>query len=77
MNSRCILPKQNILKHIPEKEKIALLSKAMKLAEQTQYQEGIANSAELLSSVYDRPEQQGFFVILLQKVPFRFRFIVF
>ncbi len=42
------------LKHIPENEKIALLSRAMKLAEQTQYQEGIANGAELLSSAYDR-----------------------
>ncbi|HET7003071.1 MAG TPA: histidine kinase [Puia sp.] len=42
------------LKHIPEHEKISLLSRAMKLAEQTQYQEGIANDAELLSAAYDR-----------------------
>jgi len=42
------------LKHIPEHEKISLLTKAMTLAEQTQYQEGIATDAELLSSSYDR-----------------------
>lgn len=41
------------LKHIPEREKISLLFKAMKLAEQTRYQEGIANDAELLSTAYD------------------------
>ena len=42
------------LKHIPEHDKISLLTKALKLAEQTQYQEGIANDAELLSAAYDR-----------------------
>jgi Histidine kinase len=41
------------LSHIPVKVKISLLSKAMKLAEQTQYQEGIANASELLSAAYD------------------------
>jgi hypothetical protein len=41
------------LKHIPTQEKISLLSGAMKLAEQTQYKEGIANAAELLSTAYD------------------------
>ena len=47
------LAEAKYLKHIPEREKIALLSKAMKLAEQTQYAEGIAKSAEQLSSAYD------------------------
>jgi hypothetical protein len=41
------------LRHIPQREKIAILSRAMKLAQQTQYAEGIAKSAEQLSSVYD------------------------
>ncbi|MDP9040484.1 MAG: histidine kinase, partial [Bacteroidota bacterium] len=42
------------LKHIPERDKISLLYKAMNLAEQTHFEEGIANGAELLSSAYDK-----------------------
>ena len=41
------------LGHIPEREKITILSKAMNLAEQTRYAEGIAKSAEQLSNTYD------------------------
>jgi two-component sensor histidine kinase len=41
------------LKHITEREKIVNLGKAMKLAEQTQYAEGIAKDAEQLSNAYD------------------------
>jgi Histidine kinase len=41
------------LKHIPEREKIARLNMAIKLAGQTKYAEGIAKSAEQLSNVYD------------------------
>ncbi len=41
------------LKNIPEREKILLLSRAMNLAEQTQYAEGIAKSSEQLSNAYD------------------------
>jgi len=41
------------LRHIPEREKITILSKAMNLAEQTRYAEGIAKGAEQLSNTYD------------------------
>jgi len=41
------------LGHIPEHEKITILSKAMNLAEQTRYAEGIAKGAEQLSNTYD------------------------
>ncbi len=47
------LAQAKYLKHIPEYEKIALLRKAMKLAEQTHYQEGKAKDAEQLSTEYD------------------------
>lgn len=42
------------LKHISDNERIALLKKAMNLSEKTQYEQGRANGAELLSSTYDR-----------------------
>ena len=41
------------LRHIPEREKITILSKAMNLAEQTRYAEGIAKGAEQLTNAYD------------------------
>ena len=41
------------LRNIPEHEKISLLTRAMKLAEQTGYAEGIAKDAEQLSNAYD------------------------
>jgi hypothetical protein len=47
------LAEAKYLKHIPEHEKIALLSKAMILADQTHYAEGHAKDAEQLSIVYD------------------------
>jgi Histidine kinase len=47
------LAEAKYLKRIPEREKISLLYKAMKLAEQTEYKEGIANDAILLSTAYD------------------------
>ncbi len=41
------------MKHIPVREKTALLTRALLLAEQTHYAEGRAKAAEQLSSVYD------------------------
>jgi hypothetical protein len=47
------LAEAKYLKHISEVEKISLLSRAMLLANQTHFEEGIANDAEQLSSAYD------------------------
>jgi Histidine kinase len=47
------LAEAKYLKHIPQREKIDLLSRAMGLADQTHYEEGRAKDAEQLSSVYD------------------------
>jgi len=47
------LAQSKYLKHVPAHEKIALLSKAMKLADRTKFAEGRAKDAEQLSEVYD------------------------
>lgn len=47
------LAEAKYLKHIPEQEKIAMLSKAMDLANQTNFAEGRAKDAEQLSDVYE------------------------
>ena len=47
------LAQSKYLKHVPAQEKIALLSRAMKLADKTKFAEGRANDAEQLSEVYD------------------------
>ena len=48
------LAKAKYLKSLPVQEKIGLLSIALRLANQTQFAEGMAQAAELLSSLYDR-----------------------
>jgi len=48
------LAKAKYLKSLPVQEKIGLLSIALRLANQTQFAEGRAQAAELLSSLYDR-----------------------
>jgi hypothetical protein len=47
------LAESKYLKHISPREKIAMLSKAMKLADQTRFTEGRAKAAEQLSALYD------------------------
>jgi hypothetical protein len=47
------LAEAKYMKHIPDQEKTALLTKALQLAEQTHFAEGRAKAAEQLSSVYD------------------------
>jgi hypothetical protein len=47
------LAESKYLKHISGSDKIAMLSKAMKLADQTHFAEGRAKDAEQLSALYD------------------------